>query len=35
MIFETLKTVREGAVLFVKIAAPPMNLLTWPGCWTT
>jgi enoyl-CoA hydratase/carnithine racemase len=27
MVFETLKTVREGAVLFVEIAAPPMNLL--------
>ena len=27
MIFETLKVSREGAVLFVDIAAPPMNLL--------
>jgi hypothetical protein len=27
MIFETLKVSREGAVLFVEIAAPPMNLL--------
>src|SRR5580700_9408360 len=27
MVFETLKVSREGAVLFVEIAAPPMNLL--------
>jgi hypothetical protein len=27
MIFETLKTRGEGAVLFVDTAAPPMNLL--------
>ena len=27
MIIETLKTSRKGAVLFVDIAAPPMNLL--------
>ena len=27
MVFETLKVRREGAVLFVDIAAPPMNLL--------
>jgi len=27
MVFETLKVSREGAVLFVDIAAPPMNLL--------
>ncbi len=27
MLFETLKTGREGAILFVDIAAPPMNLL--------
>jgi enoyl-CoA hydratase/carnithine racemase len=27
MVFETLKVGREGAVLFVDIAAPPMNLL--------
>ena len=27
MVFETLKVRREGAVLFVEIAAPPMNLL--------
>jgi enoyl-CoA hydratase/carnithine racemase len=27
MVFETLETSREGAVLFVDIAAPPMNLL--------
>ena len=27
MVFETLKVSKEGAVLFVKIAAPPMNLL--------
>src|SRR5262245_36419362 len=27
MVFETLKVNREGAVLFVEIAAPPMNLL--------
>jgi len=27
MIFETLKVSREGAVLFVEIAAPPTNLL--------
>ena len=27
MIFETLKPKSEGAVLFVDIAAPPMNLL--------
>ena len=28
MVFETLAMRREGAVLFVEIAAPPMNLLT-------
>src|SRR5689334_8688394 len=27
MVFETLKVRREGAVLFVEIASPPMNLL--------
>ena len=27
MVFETLRVSREGAVLFVEIAAPPMNLL--------
>src|ERR1700675_1666556 len=27
MVFETLKVSREGAVLFVDIAVPPMNLL--------
>ena len=27
MVFETLATSREGAVLFAEIAAPPMNLL--------
>jgi enoyl-CoA hydratase/carnithine racemase len=27
MVFETLKVSREGAILFVEIAAPPMNLL--------
>jgi enoyl-CoA hydratase/carnithine racemase len=27
MVFETLKVSKEGAVLFVEIAAPPMNLL--------
>src|SRR5262252_7174302 len=27
MVFETIKVTREGAVLFVEIAAPPMNLL--------
>ena len=27
MLFETLKVIKEGAVLFVEIAAPPMNLL--------
>src|SRR5262249_47720369 len=27
MVFETLKVSREGAVLFVEIAVPPMNLL--------
>ena len=27
MNFETLRCAREGAVLFVEIAAPPMNLL--------
>jgi enoyl-CoA hydratase/carnithine racemase len=27
MVFETLNATREGAVLFVEIAAPPMNLL--------
>src|SRR5208282_822114 len=27
MVFETLKVSQEGAVLFVEIAAPPMNLL--------
>src|SRR5579863_6633262 len=27
LMFETLKVQREGAVLFVEIAAPPMNLL--------
>ena len=27
MVFETLKVSREGAVLFVDIAAPPMNRL--------
>src|SRR5262244_934689 len=27
MVFETIKVDREGAVLFVEIAAPPMNLL--------
>jgi hypothetical protein len=27
MIFDTLKVSREGAVLFVDLAAPPMNLL--------
>jgi murein endopeptidase len=27
MVFETLKVSREGAVLFVDIAAQPMNLL--------
>jgi hypothetical protein len=27
MVFETLNVRREGAVLFVEIAAPPMNLL--------
>lgn len=27
MTFDTLKVNREGAVLFVQIAAPPMNLL--------
>ena len=27
MVFETLKVSKEGAILFVEIAAPPMNLL--------
>ena len=27
MVFETLKVSKEGAVLFVEIASPPMNLL--------
>ena len=27
MVFETLKVSKEGAVLFVEIAAPPINLL--------
>ena len=27
MVFETLKVIGEGGVLFVEIAAPPMNLL--------
>jgi enoyl-CoA hydratase/carnithine racemase len=27
MTFDTLSVTREGAVLFVEIAAPPMNLL--------
>jgi hypothetical protein len=27
MVFETLKVSRKAAVLFVEIAAPPMNLL--------
>lgn len=27
MVFETLKVSEEGAVLFVEIAAPPMNVL--------
>src|SRR5262249_4615555 len=27
MIFETLKVVKEGGVVFVEIAAPPMNLI--------
>ena len=27
MVFETLKVSKEGAVLFVEIAAPPMNFL--------
>ena len=27
MVFETLRTSMQGAVLFVDIAAPPMNLL--------
>jgi hypothetical protein len=27
MLFETLKASKEGAVLFIEIAAPPMNLL--------
>jgi len=27
MVFETLKVNREGAVLFVEISVPPMNLL--------
>lgn len=36
MNFETLETKREGAVLFVEIAAPTMNLLVrnWFVIWS-
>jgi hypothetical protein len=35
--FETLAVRQEGSVLFVEIAAPPMNLLSapnWSGIWS-
>jgi len=34
MVFGTLAVRREGAAVFAEIAAPPMNLLGPPRCWT-